>query len=238
MVALDEKLNSDDDNVEDIDDVIDTSGRRPDDDNDAQGSAAKITTTILTHKDANIRQLINDVETAYGDIPSGDGGSGSVSSRWVDFLNWMSHPALGLQVMKENYMVIKMGDLSKRGAGQLYVDGRLIPGENIIDFISNMNNTRMMTIPHQWHYKRDLTQFIDYLNSLDVDNNMSDVMSYPYFKYLISRYNEYSSLYGTGKQISLKHTMRQDPYEILRRTQKLEWTKFLQTVFIGTFYEF
>ena len=168
VVALDEKLNNDD-NVKDID-VIDTaatSGRRPDDDDDAQGSAAKITTTILTHKDASIRQLINDVETAYGDIPSGDGGSG-VSSRWVDFLNWMSHPALGLQVMKENNMVIKMGDLSKRGAGQLYIDGRLIPGENMIDFISNMNNTRMMTIPHRWHYERNLTQFIDYLNSLDV----------------------------------------------------------------------
>ena len=111
----------------------------------------------------------------------------------------MSHPALGLQVMKENNMVIKMGDLSKRGAGQLYVDGRLIPGENMIDFISNMNNTRMMTIPHRWHYKRDLTQFINYLNLLDVDNNMLDVMSYPYFKYLILRYNEYLSLYGTGR---------------------------------------
>ena len=56
-------------------------------------------------------------------------------------------------------------------------------------------------------------------------------MSYPYFKYLISRYNEYSSLYGMGEQILLKHTMRRDPYEILQQTQKLEWTKFLQTVF-------
>ena len=120
----------------------------------------------------------------------------------------------------------------KRGAGQLYVDGRLIPSENIIDFISNMNNTRMMTIPHRWQYERDLSQFIDYLNSLDVDNNnMSDVMSYPYFKYLISRYNEYSMRYGSGEIIALKHTMRRDPHQILRRTQKLEWTKFLQTIF-------
>ena len=61
MVALDKKLNNNnDDNVEDTDDVTDTaatSGRRPDDYSDAQGSAAEITTTILTHKESNIRHF-------------------------------------------------------------------------------------------------------------------------------------------------------------------------------------
>ena len=56
-------------------------------------------------------------------------------------------------------------------------------------------------------------------------------MSYPYFKFLISRYNEYSARYGTGEIISLKHTFKRDPLQVLRRTQKIEWTKFLQTLF-------
>ena len=157
----------------------------------------------------------------------------SVLQKWTDFLNWISHPGLGLQVMNENNMVIKMGDISKRGAGQLYVDGRLIPGENIIDFILNMNNSRMMTIPHRWHYERNLTEFIDYLNLLNDSSldNTSDVMSYPYFKYLISRYNEYSTRYGTGDIIALKHTMKRDPHQILQRTQKLEWTKIFADAF-------
>ena len=53
-----------------------------------------------------------------------------------------------------------MGDLSKNGAGQLYVDARLIPGENMIDFISNMNNSRMMTISHPWQFNNNLMHIL------------------------------------------------------------------------------
>ena len=144
--------------------------------------------------------------------------------------------------MNENNMVIKMGDITKNGAGQLYVDRRLIPSENLIDFISNMNNSRMMTIPFRWQYDQNLSQFFNYLLALDHDfddtsTTSADVMNYPYFKYLISRYNKYVSQYGRDL-ISLKHTFRKDPYYILKRTQKIEWTTFLQTLFnwyIGKF---
>ena len=111
--------------------------------------------------------MIKDIETAYGNTSDGENSVG----RWTNFLNWISNPGLGLQVINENNMIIKMGDLSKQGAGQLYVDGRLIPGENMIDFISNMNNLRMMTISHPWQFNNNLTHFIDYLRSLDNEND-------------------------------------------------------------------
>ena len=86
-------------------------------------------------------------------------------NRWTGFLNWLSDPGLGLEIMRQNSMTIKMGDITKKDAGQLYIDGRLILGKNLINFISDMNNDNMIIIPGVWSFNSDLTEFLNFLNA-------------------------------------------------------------------------
>ena len=125
-----------------------------------------------------------------------------------------------------------MGNITKKGVGQIYIDGQLIPGENLIDFISDMNNDRMLTLPSVWQYNDDLTNFLNYLkllNNFD-HNNKNDTMNYAYLKFLAGRYNDFVKQTGGSDKnllITLKHTDIKDPFQELKDLQKSEWTEFL-----------
>ena len=197
--------------------------RRNDDDDDAAA--------VVLNNDSfqNVDILINDIKTVFPD------NQNNIVNRWTGFLNWLSDPGLGLEIMRQNSMTIKMGDISKENAGQLYVDGRLILGENLINFISDMNNDNMMVVPGVWSFNSDLNEFLDYLNSKNSgEENTFDALNYSYLKFLSSQYNEFiKQSFGSGSDLEIifRHTNIRDPMKELRQLQKTEWTKFLQILF-------
>ena len=109
--------------------------------------------------------------------------------------------------MQENRISIKMGDITKEGARQIYIDGQLIPGENLIDFISDMNNDRMLTLPSVWQFNNNLRHYTGYFSLLDkqgsFDDNKNDTMNYAYLKFLVGRYNDFVKQIGNSENLML-----------------------------------